>query len=40
MESKKKFGAAHKIGNLKIGEVSVAVALSSEHTAEAFEAAI
>jgi molybdopterin synthase catalytic subunit len=35
----KKFAAAHRIGNLKIGEVSVAVAVSSEHRAEAFEAA-
>ena len=35
----KKFAAMHRIGNLKIGEVSVAVAVSSEHRAEAFEAA-
>jgi molybdopterin synthase catalytic subunit len=28
----------HRIGNLKIGEVSVAIAVSSEHRAEAFEA--
>jgi molybdopterin synthase catalytic subunit len=35
----KKFAAAHRIGNLKIGEVSVAIAVSSEHRAEAFEAA-
>lgn len=34
----KKFAAVHRIGNLKIGEVSVAIALSSEHRAEAFEA--
>lgn len=34
----KKFAAVHRIGNLKIGEVSVAVAVSSEHRAEAFEA--
>ena len=34
----KKFAAAHRIGNLKIGEVSVAIAVSSEHRAEAFEA--
>lgn len=33
-----KFAAAHRIGNLKIGEVSVAIAVSSEHRAEAFEA--
>jgi|ERR687898_86774 molybdopterin synthase catalytic subunit len=35
----KKFAAMHRIGSLKIGEVSVAVAVSSEHRAEAFEAA-
>jgi len=35
----KKFAAVHRIGNLKIGEVSVAIAVSSEHRAEAFEAA-
>ena len=35
----KKFAAMHRIGNLKIGEVSVAIAASSEHRAEAFEAA-
>jgi len=35
----KKFTAMHRIGNLKIGEVSVAIAVSSEHRAEAFEAA-
>jgi molybdopterin synthase catalytic subunit len=35
----KKFAAMHRIGNLKIGEVSVAIAVSSEHRAEAFEAA-
>ena len=34
----KKFAAMHRIGNLKIGEVSVAIAASSEHRAEAFEA--
>jgi molybdopterin synthase catalytic subunit len=34
----KKFAAVHRIGNLKIGEVSVAIAASSEHRAEAFEA--
>ena len=28
----------HRIGDLKIGEVSVAIAVSSEHRAEAFEA--
>jgi molybdopterin synthase catalytic subunit len=36
--SLKKFAAAHRVGNLKIGEVSVAIAVSSEHRAEAFEA--
>jgi molybdopterin synthase catalytic subunit len=35
----KKFAAIHRIGNLKIGEVSVAIAVSSEHRVEAFEAA-
>lgn len=35
----KKIAAVHRIGNLKIGEVSVAIAVSSEHRAEAFEAA-
>ena len=35
----KKFAAIHRIGNLKIGEISVAIAVSSEHRAEAFEAA-
>lgn len=35
----KKFAAIHRIGSLKIGEVSVAIAVSSEHRAEAFEAA-
>jgi molybdopterin synthase catalytic subunit len=34
----KKFTAVHRVGNLKIGEVSVAIAVSSEHRAEAFEA--
>jgi molybdopterin synthase catalytic subunit len=34
----KKFAVVHRIGNLKIGEVSVAIAVSSEHRAEAFEA--
>jgi molybdopterin synthase catalytic subunit len=34
----KKFAAVHRMGNLKIGEVSVAIAVSSEHRAEAFEA--
>jgi len=35
----KKFAALHRIGSLKIGEVSVAIAVSSEHRAEAFESA-
>jgi molybdopterin synthase catalytic subunit len=34
----KKIAAAHRIGNLRVGEVSVAIAISSEHRAEAFEA--
>jgi molybdopterin synthase catalytic subunit len=34
----KKFAAVHRIGNLRIGEVSIAIAVSSEHRAEAFEA--
>jgi molybdopterin synthase catalytic subunit len=34
----KKFVAVHRIGNLKVGEVSVAVAASAEHRKEAFEA--
>jgi len=34
----RKIATAHRIGNLKIGEVSVAIAVSSEHRAEAFEA--
>ena len=33
-----KFVAIHRIGNLKIGEISVAVAISAEHRKEAFEA--
>ena len=34
----KRYAAVHRIGDLKVGEVSVAVAISSEHRAEAFEA--
>ena len=34
----KKISTTHRIGNLKLGEVSVAIAVSSEHRAEAFEA--
>ena len=34
----KKFAGIHRIGDLEIGEVSVAIAVSSEHRAEAFEA--
>lgn len=34
----KKFVAVHRIGNLKVGEVAVAVASSAEHRKEAFEA--
>lgn len=34
----KKFVAIHRIGNLKVGEISVAVAASAEHREEAFQA--
>jgi len=34
----KKFVAIHRVGNLKVGEPSVAVGVSSEHRKEAFEA--
>jgi molybdopterin synthase catalytic subunit len=34
----KKFLAVHRIGNLKVGDVSVAVAISAEHRKDAFEA--
>jgi molybdopterin synthase catalytic subunit len=34
----KKMTMVHRYGNLKVGEVSVAVAVSCEHRAEAFEA--
>ena len=34
----KKFVAIHRIGDLKVGDVSVAVAVSAEHRQEAFEA--
>ena len=34
----KKFIAIHRIGDLKVGDVSVAVAVSTEHRKEAFEA--
>jgi molybdopterin synthase catalytic subunit len=34
----KKMAMVHRYGRLKVGEVSVAVAVSSEHRAEAFEA--
>ena len=33
-----RFTATHRIGTLKVGEISVAVAVSSEHRNEAFEA--
>jgi molybdopterin synthase catalytic subunit len=33
-----KFAAVHRIGDLKVGEISVAVVVCSEHRAEAFEA--
>jgi molybdopterin synthase catalytic subunit len=35
----RKMTMVHRYGRLKVGEVSVAVAVSSEHRAEAFEAA-
>ena len=34
----KKFIAIHRIGDLKIGDVSVAVSISTEHRKDAFEA--
>ncbi len=34
----KKFVAIHRIGDLKIGDVSVAVSISTEHRSDAFEA--
>jgi molybdopterin synthase catalytic subunit len=34
----KRFAAVHRTGELKVGEVSVAIAVSAEHRAEAFEA--
>jgi len=34
----KKFVAIHRVGNLKVGEPSVAVIVSAEHRQEAFEA--
>jgi molybdopterin synthase catalytic subunit len=34
----RKFTAIHRIGTQKVGEVSVAIAVSSEHRKEAFEA--
>lgn len=33
-----KFVAVHRVGDLKVGEISVAVAASAEHREEAFEA--
>ena len=33
-----KFAAVHRIGNLKVGEISVAIGVSSEHRDEAFKA--
>ena len=33
-----KFSATHRIGNLKVSEISVAVAASSEHRKDTFEA--
>jgi molybdopterin synthase catalytic subunit len=34
----KKFIAIHRIGNLKVNEISVAIAISTEHRQDAFEA--
>jgi molybdopterin synthase catalytic subunit len=34
----KKFAAIHRIGTMRVGEVSVAIAVSAEHRKEAFEA--
>jgi len=34
----KKIVAIHRIGDLKIGEISVAVSISTEHRSDAFEA--
>ena len=34
----KKFTAVHRVGNLQVGEIIVAVAVSAPHRAEAFEA--
>jgi molybdopterin synthase catalytic subunit len=34
----KRFAAVHRVGDLKVGDVSVAIAVSSEHRNEAFEA--
>jgi molybdopterin synthase catalytic subunit len=36
--SLKKFAAVHRIGTMRVGEVSVAIAVSAEHRKEAFEA--
>jgi len=34
----KKFAAVHRVGNLKVGEIIVAIAVASGHRKEAFEA--
>jgi molybdopterin synthase catalytic subunit len=34
----KKFAAIHRVGSMRVGEVSVAIAVSAEHRKEAFEA--
>ena len=34
----KKFVAIHRIGNIKVGETSIIIGISSEHRHEAFEA--
>jgi molybdopterin synthase catalytic subunit len=36
--SLKKFAAVHRIGTMRVGEVSVAIAVSAEHRKEAFDA--
>jgi molybdopterin synthase catalytic subunit len=34
----KRFAAVHRVGELKVGQISVAIGVSAEHRAEAFEA--
>jgi molybdopterin synthase catalytic subunit len=38
--SLKKFAAIHRVGSMRVGEVSVAIAVSAEHRKEAFEACL